>query len=168
MPSGRNDIQSSASSLAALQGRSQGDRAGEREGNIPPCFGAEGGVLTLKFAAPGCDPSVGCTTQSVLDQEGTLLQCQASGVHPMPQTWSLGFQHHHICCCPLSLLCHTCCFCAAARPLLQPPSEMEALLEGEALFCWIPCPWEAATTDVLCSCRSPVLQKQKQSLLRSW
>lgn len=78
-------------------------------------------------------------------QEGALLPCWASGVHPMPQTWSLGLQHHHMCCCPLSLLCHTCCFCAAAKPLLQPPSEMKAVLEGETLFFWILSPREAAT-----------------------
>lgn len=76
--------------------------------------------------------------QMFWSQEGTSLQCQDSGVHPMAQTWSLGFQPQHMCCCALALLCHTCCFCATAKPLLQPPSKMEALLEGEALFCWIP------------------------------
>lgn len=94
----------------------------------------------------------GCTTLSVLEPGGNFAAVPGfwCAPHATNMTNSLGSQHHPTCCCPLSLLCHTCGFCAAAKPLLQPPSELTALLEGEALFCWIPCPWEAAVTDVLC------------------
>lgn len=86
----------------------------------------------------------GCSAPGVLETGGSLQRCRASGVHPVPGTWVLGLQHH----CAAFPSPHSITQIAlvapggglaAAKPSLQPPSEMKALLVGAALLPWMPC-----------------------------
>lgn len=81
-------------------------------------------------------------TEVFQSREGALLWCRASGAHPVPRTWTPGAPAPpHVLPSPLPV-CHTDpsrCLCAAAKPPLEPPSEIKAPLEGEALLRWVPC-----------------------------